>query len=721
MRKRLSITCFAAALVLFAWGATAGADTEKLIENLKYPEIGEIKVPEPERVELENGMVVYLLEDHEFPIVDIFVRMRAGGIYEPSDKIGLAQLTGEVMRSGGSENYPGDDLDLSLENMGARLSIGFGDESGTASLSTLSDDIDSGVEILVDVLRNPAFPEEKIELGKVEMRTDVASRNDEPLSILSREFQKMIFGADSPYGRHTEYATIEAITRDDLVEFQKTYVRPDQMIATVYGDFDTAEMKSKLAQTFGAWPAGTGPLPPDPGLPEPKAPTVHYAHKAGTTNSSIGFGHLGMLASEPDYAAVIVMNKVLGSGFKSRLFSEIRSRRGLAYAVGSGAGTGFHHPGAFRAHVETRIDSTVATIRAVQEEIRKIREEGITEEELAFAKESILNGLIFDFSSKGSVLNRMAFYEFNGYPVDFLQQYQEAVRNVTLADVKAAAQKHLRPEEMQILVVGNEEEFDEPLAALGLPVNEIDITIPEPPAKLEVPEATAESLAEGQRLLLAAATAMGGKAKLAGVKTVHAAYEGSMQQMGQSMSISGEIWKVFPDKQHMTIKLPFGEMAQVLSDGAAWMEGPMGTQALPPAMVDEMMQGMIRDPYALLGKADTFKAQRLEQTEMEGVLCDPVFIHHDAVKEWVIYLDAETSMPVRMDYRSIGQSGPVSESSVYGDWKTVNGVKAAGSLEVRHDGEKAFGVKFTTVELNTEPDATLFQKPSDVGDANPGG
>jgi len=381
-----------------------------------------------------------LLEDHEFPLVDMQVRMRAGSIYEPAHLIGLASLTGEVMRSGGSNAYPGDDLDLSLENMGARLNIDFGETSGTAFLSTLSDDIDAGVDILVDVLRNPAFPDEKIELGKVEMRTDVASRNDEPLSILDREFQKMVFGGDSPYGWHTEYASIEAITRDDLVNFHKTYVRPDQMIVTVYGDFDTAQMTEKLTKTFGAWPAGSGPLPDDPPLPGPNEPTVWYAEKEGTTNSSIGFGHLGMLASEPDYPAVIIMSKILGQGFNSRLFMEIRSRRGLAYAVGSGSGTGFHRPGAFRAHVETRIDSTVTTIRGVQEEIRKMREEGITEEELAFAKESILNGLIFDFSSKGSVLNRMAFYEFNGYPADFLQKYQEGIRAVTVADVKGAAQ-----------------------------------------------------------------------------------------------------------------------------------------------------------------------------------------------------------------------------------------------------------------------------------------
>lgn len=720
MRSKLAkIGLLTAALMFLTWVGGAYADTEKLLEELKYPPLGEIKVPEPERWQLDNGTVVYFLEDHEFPIVDVQARIRVGDIYVPKDKIGLASLTAEVMRSGGSESYPGDDLDLKLENMGARMEIDFGETSGTVFLSTLSDDTASGLEIMADVVRNPSFPEEKIELGKVELRTSIASRNDEPVSIMNREFDKAIFGADSPYGWHMEYATVEAISRDDLVDFHKKYVRPDQMIMTVYGDFDTGSVKAKLQEVFGDWPAGTAPIPPDPSLPSPKPPTVYYAEKEGTTNSSIAMGHLGMLASDPDYAAMRVLSRILGGGFSSRLFSEIRSRRGLAYAVFSTSGTGFHHPGTFYARVETRIDSTVTTIRGVQEEFRKIREEGVTEDELATAKEAILNGLVFDFSSKGAVLNRMAFYEFYGYPQDFLQTYQEAVRNVTAADVQSVAQKRIRPEEMQIMVVGREEEFDEPLSALGLPVEVIDITIPEPASKLSIPEATAENLEAGSKILKASADAMGGEDKLAGVSSLHMQYEGSMQQMGQTFGISGELWKVFPDKSYLTMKLPFGTVSQVLSTDAAWLDTPMGTQQLPPPMVEEMKSEMVRDLVSFMGTASQQKAQMLEQVEMEGVLCNAVHIHHDHIKDWVVYLDAETDLPVRMDYMSLGQSGPVAESSVYGNWLTVEGIKVAGSVEVRHDGEKVFEVNVTEAALNQEPDPALFQKPSDVGDSNP--
>ncbi|MBD3333938.1 MAG: hypothetical protein GF355_00295, partial [Candidatus Eisenbacteria bacterium] len=351
----------------------SAADTERRIEELEFPELGDIDVPEPRREELSNGLVVFLLEDHEFPIVDLNADFRTGAIYEPKEKAGLAWLTGEVMRSGGSAAYPGDELDLQLESIGARIETRIGETSGSASLSTLTEDLDLGLKMFTDVLQRPAFPDEKIDLAKVEMRTSISSRNDQAGSILRREFDKIVYGEDSPYGWHTEYATVEAISREDVVAFHDTYVRPDRMILTVYGDFDTEEILKSLEELLGSWPRAAAPLPPAPAMPAPKPPRVHYAHKEGTTASSIALGHLGFRADDPDYSTMNVLNRILGAGFSSRLFREIRSRMGLAYSVRSSAGVGYHHPGVFAARVETRIDSTVKTTRAILDQLQKIR------------------------------------------------------------------------------------------------------------------------------------------------------------------------------------------------------------------------------------------------------------------------------------------------------------------------------------------------------------
>jgi predicted Zn-dependent peptidase len=707
----------AAGCVLAAWvaGVAAAWNTEEMIRKLQYPPLGEIQVPEPERYELPNGMILYLLEDHEFPLVDVQVRMRAGSIYEPKEKAGLAELTGRVMRSGGSEAIPGDTLDLRLESMGARLSIFIGTTDGTASLSTLSEDFQEGLRILADVLRHPAFPPEKIDLEKVNLRTRIASRNDEPLRILMREFSKIVYGPDSPYGWYPEYATVDAITREDLVAFHRRYVRPDQMIVTVYGDFSTPQVEEAFRELFGDWVAPDEPLPPDPPLPAPRPPTVYYAYKEGTTNSSVAIGHLGFRADDPDYAAAMVLGKILGGSFSSRLFSEIRSRRGLAYAVGASAGVGFHHPGAFFARVETRIDSTTTTIRAVLRELERIREEGVTQEELEMAREAILNGLVFDFSDKSRVLNRLAFYEFYGYPSDFLQRYQEAVRQVTAADIQRVAREKIRPEEFQIVVVGDESKFDAPLSSLGFPVQQLDITIPEPPPAVEIPEPTPEALEEGRRILLAAAEAVADPKVLASIRSLRIAFEGTMSYRSMpEVSVSGETWKIYPDRIRSEFVLPFGKMVRTVDKDTGWVESPMGTMVMKPEEARESLSSLRRDPIFLLAEASKLEAQAVGTAEVEGRSCQVLYIRDASIPEWMVYVDAEDHRLVRMDYRTRGRSGPVTETVVFADWRPVGGVLYPHHQEMRQAGQKIYEMDLLEVEPNATPEPSLFARPEDL-------
>ena len=386
--------------------------------EIPVPELNEIQIPQPERFELANGMVVYLLEDHDFPVVDARAIIRAGAIYEPAEKVGLASITGQVMRTGGSTTIDGDALDEKLESLGASVEIGMGDTDGYASVSTLSADFAEGVRILNDLLRNPAFPEEKLELAKRQARTQIASRNDEATSIAFRELPKLIYGAGHPYGRTTEYATIDAITRDDLVAFHREYIHPNRIILTVYGDFDSGKVKKLLKDVFGSWKATDKPLPPDPPVTQTEIKGVFVADKADMTNSIVVLGHEGMLMSDPDYPAMQVFNEVLAGGFAGRIINEIRTKRGLAYAAGATIGAGMHHPGAMIFYVLTQADSTVTTLGYLGDEIEKALAEPFTEEEIKRAKDSILNSLVFSFSSKGSVLNRMALYERYGYPQD---------------------------------------------------------------------------------------------------------------------------------------------------------------------------------------------------------------------------------------------------------------------------------------------------------------
>jgi hypothetical protein len=222
-------------------------------KNLKYPGLGDIEMPNVQKVTLANGMRLFLVEDHELPLISVSARIRTGSVYEPAEKIGLASITGTVMRTGGTTSKTGDELDEQLESIAASVETGIGLNSGSASMSVLKEDVDTGLAILADVLMNPAFSEDKILLAKIQRRSTIARRNDNVGAIASREFDKLIYGPDSVYARHTEYATIESITRDDLIDFHEKFYKPNNVMLGVLGDFDTKQMIKKIEKAFEKW------------------------------------------------------------------------------------------------------------------------------------------------------------------------------------------------------------------------------------------------------------------------------------------------------------------------------------------------------------------------------------------------------------------------------------------------------------------------------------
>jgi zinc protease len=480
-RRSLIIKAVCVCVVSFGllWPCSA-AEPARDYTKLKYPKLREIQVPNVARVTLPNGMRLFLLEDHELPLIYISVRIRTGSVYEPAEKAGLASITGQVMRTGGTTTKTGDELDEELESIAASVETRIGLNSGSASMSVLKQDLDTGLGILADVLMHPAFRQNKIDLAKMQHRSAISRRNDYVGAIAGREFDKLIYGPQSVYARQEEYATIDAITRDDLVAFHRKFYGPNNAMLAVWGDFDTKQMIEKIEQAFEGWQKVDLDLPKAPPVQYNFRKTVNEVRKDDVNQSNIYLGHIGGLMSDPDYFALIVMNRILGGAFTSRLFKNVRSREGLAYSVFGAYSANYDYPGEFYVGCQTKSESTVKAIRAMLREVEKMRESEVTDEELALAKDSFLNSFVFNFDSKGEIVNRLMTYEYYGYPADFLQKTRENVEKVTKADVLRVAREHLQPDKVQILAVGRPDDFDEPLSTLG-PVNKIDITIP--PAK----------------------------------------------------------------------------------------------------------------------------------------------------------------------------------------------------------------------------------------------
>ncbi|RKX18746.1 MAG: insulinase family protein, partial [Candidatus Zixiibacteriota bacterium] len=228
----------------------------KTIDKLKFPPIKEPQMPEFQTVTLENGMTLYLMEDHELPLVNASARLAAGGYLDSPEKTGLGSIVGTVLRTGGTENKTGDEIDEILESIGASIEVGIRSTSGTVSMNILSEYTDTGLELFADILRRPVFLEDKIELAKTQTRSGISRRNDQPFQICIREFRKILYGPESGYGRHPEYYTIDNISREDLIEFHQKYITPENVMLAIWGDFNSNEMVEKIKGYFGDWEIG---------------------------------------------------------------------------------------------------------------------------------------------------------------------------------------------------------------------------------------------------------------------------------------------------------------------------------------------------------------------------------------------------------------------------------------------------------------------------------
>jgi zinc protease len=450
--------------------------------QIPIPKLPAFHPAQPKRIELPNGMVVFLQEDHELPTIDGTARIRGGERSIPANKTGMIDVYGEVWRTGGTKSQTGDQLDDFLEQRAAKVETGGDIDSTTVSWSCLKEDFDDVFRVFEDLLKNPEFRAEKIEIAQKGMYDGISRRNDDPTQIAGREAAKLVYGASNPYARSPEYATVAAITRQDLVEWHGRYVHPNNIILGVVGDFDSAKMEARLREAFASWPKG--PAATDPEIkPDPAKPGYYEVDKTDVNQSNIQMVALGITRKNPDYFATSVFNEAFGGGFSSRLFNDIRTTKGLAYAVGGGVGAGWDHPGILRMTVRTKSTTTVESIQALAEEMGDLAKRPIDDTEIKRAKDAILNSFVFRFDSPEKVLQEKMAYEFYGYPLDFLENFQREIEKVTKEDVARVAAKYIHREQMAVLVVGNTKEFDKPLSSLGT-VKKLDITIPPPPPGL---------------------------------------------------------------------------------------------------------------------------------------------------------------------------------------------------------------------------------------------
>ncbi len=412
------------------------------------------------RVVLKGGMLAFIKEDRTLPLVNVAVTLRTGVWLEPEGKQGLAGLTGSQMRRGGTARLTAETLDERLDYLAAQLSTGIGDTSASASLNCLKDNLDESLKLLVEVLREPRFQEDRLSLAKEQALQAMKKRNDESADIEGREWGVLLYGENHFTNRFSTEASLRSIGRDDLVAFHRRHFHPASMILAVSGAFTRDEIVRKLERAFAGWPSPRQAPPPIPAQIQPAAAGLYRIQK-DVNQGRVSIGLPGVMRTSPDIYALEVMNEILGgSGFTSRITRTLRSNEGLAYSAGSGISFGAFFPGRFRAGFQSKSRSVARATELVFDEIRRIRDSLVSDEELDTIKRSLIETFPSNFASAAQVVGTFAGDEYTRREPGFWSSYRDRIRAVTKQDVQRVARLHLVPEKMIVLVVGDQKEID---------------------------------------------------------------------------------------------------------------------------------------------------------------------------------------------------------------------------------------------------------------------
>ena len=407
---------------------------------------------------LADGTVVYLAPSHEFPLINLSITFKGGASLDPADMPGLAALTARLVREGGTATKPPADVDETLDFLATEVSVAASDTFTSASLNCLKSYFPESLGLFLEMLRRPAFDAARLETAKSRSLAQLAQRNDDAGVILGREWKRLAFGPDHFEAAEPTATSVAAISREHLQALHARVFHPGNAIIAVSGDFEAKDMLATLEKALAGWERGK--MTPDPAPPKATlAPGMYHVPKA-IPQGKVLIGRRSIERDDPDAIPLLVLNEILGGGgFTSRLMQQVRSNEGLAYSVRSILQPRVDYPGDFKAGFESKNATVALATKIVMDEIRRIRDEPVPEEELETARLSLVETLPRRFESKPAMLAVFVNDEWTKRPEGFWQAFRQRVEAVTPADIQRVARKHLDPDAMAILVVGDWDEI----------------------------------------------------------------------------------------------------------------------------------------------------------------------------------------------------------------------------------------------------------------------
>lgn len=452
--------------------ARTSAETEAWRKQPPPPgQLKPFELPTTREVLLKNGLRLVMAEDHRMPVVTASLSLPVGSADDPKEAAGLAEAVAHLITEGAGKR-DGEQLALEVERLGARLSATATDDFSAIAFASIAENAERMVELLADVALRPTFPDEEVALFKENRIQELKVQRQEPAFVVSEQFNRLVYGSH-PYSVSAPTPqSVEAMTRSQIDSYYRARYRPDGSVLVIVGDFDSKKIEDRVKSVFGQWSSAAEAQTQSASMPEPGGRRIYLVDRPGSEQADFRIGGLAISRSHPDYFALLVANAILGDGASSRLFLNIRERRGYAYEVNSQVNAP-RQRGTFFGESQTRTEVTPAAIKEMLAEFQRMRRARVTARDLENAK-SYLNGLFsLILSTQGGLTSQMAEARLLNLGPDYLASYRAKISAVTAEQVQRVAEKYIQPERAVIVVVGDAAKLKRGLQLLG-PVEVID-------------------------------------------------------------------------------------------------------------------------------------------------------------------------------------------------------------------------------------------------------
>ncbi len=672
------------------------------IENLKFPRLNKIVKPDIKKAVTDNKIKLRLIKDERFPVITMRVYVKGGDVYDPADKTGLASVTSNLLRIGGAGKYSSEKIDEILESKGITISIFSNNDYFTLSISSLKENFDEAVKILSLMIRQPLYNKEKFEEVNTRLYSSISRRNDDPSGITTREFMKLIFGKKSPVSSQLEYETLDNISIKDVKEEVNRFFTPANMSFGATGPIGMNEFKKVVTKYFGDWKKQAG------NIKYPKVDGVKtdfkvaFAQKDNLNQSYLNIGHLGYVENIDKKAAILVFNSIFSSGFNSRLMQRLRVKMGLTYGIGGGIIDNYLHKGRILFSTFTKSETTIEAIKAVYDEVRKIRTEKVTEKELRDAKDYFLNSYVFKFSSPEKILYNYMSKEFYGLDIKRYDNLVNDIKSVSADDVLNIAKDYLDPEKMIVMIVGNKKKIKGDLSTLGK-VKQVDISIKPPALKEIIPAATKVTLEKGKKLIFKALDKnYAGYKSIRSLKTIS---DISIKMMGREINVVNESTTLYPDKVYSVTKVMGMEMKRIIN-GTRGFIMQMGQKR--DITAENILKGRFATIYDIYHNSKKYNFQFLKKEKIGQSVYDVIYLF-DAKKNWKkFFINSKTGL---IEYKEgieniNGKKGL--GRTVNSKFKKIGNIQFAFDSKIMKKGKKVVGIVIKDIKINPVVDKKIF-------------